>query len=143
MLFYLQSQKYYSVIYDWQWGKANHVSANDVCLQKGKQKLKYVFIYSADLYREVLPGEAPPSYRGQAVKYSYKITIGTQRVNSPIKLLRVPLRVLVVSGVSDSSACGDSEDLMPTNPFLETQQKDTPLEIALQMLQVIKIFRAS
>ena len=90
-----------------------------------------------------MPGEAPPSYRGQAVKYSYKITIGTQRVNSPIKLLRVPLRVLVVSGVSDSSACGDSEDLMPTNPFLETQQKDTPLEIALQMLQVIKIFRAS
>jgi len=53
----------------------------------------------SDLYSEVLPSEAPPSYRGQAVKYSYKITIGMQRVNCPIKLLRVPLRVLVVNGL--------------------------------------------
>jgi hypothetical protein len=48
-----------------------------------------------DLYSEMLPSEAPPSYRGQAVKYSYKITIGMQRVNCPIKLLRV----LVVNGL--------------------------------------------
>jgi len=53
----------------------------------------------SDLYSEVLPSEAAPSYRGQAVKYSYKITIGMQRVNCPIKLLRVPLRVLVVNGL--------------------------------------------
>jgi hypothetical protein len=55
--------------------------------------------YISDLYSELLPSEAPPSYRGQAVKYSYKITIGMQRVNCPIKLLRVPLRVLVVNGL--------------------------------------------
>ncbi|XP_039757827.1 RAB6A-GEF complex partner protein 2 isoform X2 [Pararge aegeria] len=30
-------------------------------------------------YRESLPIEAPPSYRGTAVKYSYKITIATQK----------------------------------------------------------------
>ncbi|KAL0270231.1 UNVERIFIED_CONTAM: hypothetical protein PYX00_007702 [Menopon gallinae] len=106
----------------------------DLRLAKGESK--------SYLYKETLPSEAPPSYRGQAVKYSYKITIGTQRVNSPIKLLRVPIRVLVISGISDSSACGDSEDLAPTNPFLETQQRDTPLEIALQTLQNITARRS-
>ncbi|KAJ8874265.1 hypothetical protein PR048_025108 [Dryococelus australis] len=87
------------------------------------------------MYTEVLPSEAPPSYRGQAVKYSYKITIGTQRVNSLIKLLRVPLRVLVVSGFADASLCGDSEDLAPSNPFLEMQHKETPFDLAVQTLQ--------
>lgn len=50
------------------------------------------------LYTETLQNEIPPSYRGQLVKYSYKLTIGTQRVNNPIKLLRIPLRVLVIDG---------------------------------------------
>lgn len=52
----------------------------------------------ADIYREIIPSDAPPSYRGHAVKYSYKITVGTQRVNTAIKLLRVPFRVLSLSG---------------------------------------------
>lgn len=51
-----------------------------------------------DSYSEVLPTEGPPSFRGQSVKYVYKLTIGCQRVNSPITLLRVPLRVLVLTG---------------------------------------------
>ncbi len=54
------------------------------------------------MYHETIPSDAPPSYRGQAVKYSYKVTIGTQRVNSPIKLLRVPFRVLVLYGMCPS-----------------------------------------
>lgn len=41
------------------------------------------------------------------------------------------------TGISDSSGCNDSEDLMPTNPFLEKEKKDSPLEITLQILQVI------
>ncbi|CAH1254897.1 RGP1 [Branchiostoma lanceolatum] len=53
------------------------------------------------LYREVIPREAPPSYRGHSVKYSYKVTIGTQRVGAPTKLLRVPFRVLVVYDLGD------------------------------------------
>ncbi|EEB17277.1 conserved hypothetical protein [Pediculus humanus corporis] len=61
----------------------------------------------------------------------------TQRINSPIKLLRIPFRVLSISGISDSSGCNDSEDLMPTNPFLEKEKKDSPLEITLQILQNI------
>jgi len=55
-------------------------------------------IFLLDIYRETIPSDAPPSYKGQAVKYSYKITIGTQRVNTVIKLLRVPFRVLSLSG---------------------------------------------
>lgn len=89
------------------------------------------------VYSEMLPCEAPPSYRGQAVKYSYKITIGMQRINCPIKLLRVPLRVLEVNGFIEHGMCGDSEDLAPTNPFLEIQPKETPLDVAMQVMQNI------
>ncbi|KAG8221838.1 hypothetical protein J437_LFUL003472 [Ladona fulva] len=89
------------------------------------------------IFKEKLPNEAPPSYRGLAVKYSYKITIGTQRVNSPIKLLRVPLRVLVVNGVAGASLCPDNDDLAPSSPFIESKPKESPLEIAMQLLQNI------
>lgn len=94
------------------------------------------------LYSEVLPSEAPPSYRGQAVKYSYKITIGMQRVNCPIKLLRVPLRVLVVNGFQEASLCGDSEELAPSNPFLQIQQKETPFDLAMQAVQTLTAKRS-
>lgn len=53
---------------------------------------------TTDSYSEIVPVDGPPSFRGQAVKYVYKLTIGCQRVNSPIKLLRVPFRVLVLQG---------------------------------------------
>lgn len=98
------------------------------------------------MYRECLPSDAPPSYRGQLVKYSYKITIGTQKVNSPIKLLRVPLRVLPIStlGLVDMNVlCNDtSEELTPANPFMETTQRETPLDVALQALQNITARRS-
>lgn len=93
-----------------------------------------------DVFKEKVPNDAPPSYRGQLAKYSYKLIIGTQRVNSPIKLLKVPLRILPISTtvLNDISGyCNDtSEDLAPANPFLEVKQSDTPFEIALQTLQV-------
>lgn len=58
----------------------------------------YAIIYVLDLYSETLPNDAPPSYKGHLVKYAYKITVGMQRLNSPIKLLRVPIRVVVIHG---------------------------------------------
>ncbi|XP_015518745.1 RAB6A-GEF complex partner protein 2 [Neodiprion pinetum] len=94
------------------------------------------------VYRERIPSDAPPSYRGQAVKYSYKITIGTQRVNSAIKLLRVPFRVLSLSELPDIAPCNDSVDLSPNNPFMETRQRDTPLDVAMQTLQNITARRS-
>ncbi|XP_003703058.1 RAB6A-GEF complex partner protein 2 isoform X1 [Megachile rotundata] len=87
------------------------------------------------IYREIIPSDAPPSYRGHAVKYSYKITVGTQRVNTAIKLLRVPFRVLSLSELPEVTACNDSVDLSPNNPFMETQHRETSLDVALQTLQ--------
>lgn len=91
------------------------------------------------MYREKIPSDSPPSYRGQLVKYSYKIIIGTQRVNSPVKHLRIPIRVLPLPEMSlNDVACNETtEELAPANPFLEIRQKETALDVSLQTLQVI------
>ncbi|XP_012687926.1 RAB6A-GEF complex partner protein 2 [Clupea harengus] len=93
-------------------------------------------------YSEVVPTDGPPSFRGQAVKYVYKLTIGCQRVNSPIKLLRVPFRVLVLHGMPESCFVQD-EEVAPSNPFLEEEEgggsnrRDSRvLERALDMLMI-------
>ncbi|TRY87671.1 hypothetical protein DNTS_013618 [Danionella cerebrum] len=103
----------------------------DLRLEPGESKT-----YS---YSEVVPTDGPPSFRGQAVKYVYKLTIGCQRVNSPIKLLRVPFRVLVLHGMPEPPFPQD-EEVAPSNPFLEEEEgsrRDTkPLERALDMLMI-------
>ncbi|XP_004923335.1 RAB6A-GEF complex partner protein 2 [Bombyx mori] len=92
-------------------------------------------------YRESLPIEAPPSYRGTSVKYSYKITIATQKVGSHIKMVRIPFRVLPISPIINmqdlAALCGNetTEELHPTNPFSEERKVETPLTMALQVLQ--------
>lgn len=92
-------------------------------------------------YSEIVPTDGPPSFRGQAVKYVYKLTIGCQRVNSPIKLLRVPFRVLVLQGMTEPRFLQD-EEVAPSNPFLEEEEgssnrRDSQLlEKALDMLMV-------
>lgn len=50
-------------------------------------------------YSEKLPVDALPSYRGVALKYSYKVSIGAQRFGFTTKLLRLPFRVLIVPGL--------------------------------------------
>uniref|UniRef100_A0A8C0AV12 RGP1 homolog, RAB6A GEF complex partner 1 n=1 Tax=Buteo japonicus TaxID=224669 RepID=A0A8C0AV12_9AVES len=93
----------------------------------------------ADSYCETLPIDGPPSFRGQSVKYVYKLTIGCQRVNSPIKLLRVPFRVLVLHGLKDYQFPQD-EAVAPSNPFLEEEEglkKDSRLaDLATELLMV-------
>lgn len=87
-------------------------------------------------YCDALDSEVPPSYRGHSVKYSYKITVGMQRVGSTIRLLRVPIRILALPGFLECSATySDSEDLGPSNPFLLNHRKDSPLDVALQVIQ--------
>ncbi|XP_035282075.1 RAB6A-GEF complex partner protein 2 isoform X1 [Anguilla anguilla] len=90
-------------------------------------------------YSEIVPTDGPPSFRGQAVKYVYKLTIGCQRVNSPIKLLRVPFRVLVLHGMPEPPF-PQHEEVAPSNPFLEEEEggrRDArPLERALDMLMI-------
>ncbi|XP_042306106.1 RAB6A-GEF complex partner protein 2 [Sceloporus undulatus] len=76
-------------------------------------------------YCETLPMDGPPSFRGQAVKYVYKLTIGCQRVNSPIKLLRVPFRVLVLHGLKDYQFPQEADavaTVAPSNPFLDEEE---------------------
>ncbi|XP_010218122.1 PREDICTED: RAB6A-GEF complex partner protein 2 [Tinamus guttatus] len=90
-------------------------------------------------YCETLPVDGPPSFRGQSVKYVYKLTIGCQRVNSPIKLLRVPFRVLVLHGLKNYQFPQD-EAVAPSNPFLEEEEglkKDSRLmDLATELLMV-------
>ncbi|MCL4121915.1 UNVERIFIED_CONTAM: hypothetical protein GTU68_040351 [Idotea baltica] len=87
------------------------------------------------IYRENLPVDAPPSYRGKLVKYAYKVTLGTQKLGSPINLLRLPIRVIVLQGVAPLVVNSDTEDLAPSNPFLHTPQRDNSRHMALQMIQ--------
>ena len=61
-------------------------------------KLKYVYFCVSVVFQDTIPTDAPPSFRGQAVKYSYKIIVGTQRFEHPTKLLRIPFRVMVLYG---------------------------------------------
>ncbi|XP_062828748.1 RAB6A-GEF complex partner protein 2 isoform X1 [Anolis carolinensis] len=101
-----------------------------------------VFVPNRDSYYETLPVDGPPSFRGQAVKYVYKLTIGCQRVNSPIKLLRVPFRVLVLHGLKDYRFPQETDavaTVAPSNPFLEEEEgaakKDSRLaDLATELL---------
>ncbi|XP_070593031.1 LOW QUALITY PROTEIN: RAB6A-GEF complex partner protein 2 [Erythrolamprus reginae] len=74
-------------------------------------------------YCETLPVDGPPSFRGQAVKYVYKLTIGCQRVNSAIKLLRVPFRVMVLQGLRDYPFPPGRGRVAPSSPFLEEEEE--------------------
>lgn len=84
----------------------------------------------------------PPTYRGIGIRYYYKITIATQRVGSKVQVLRCPIRVLplpVVMRPDDVAVlCNEtSEELAPTNPFLEKRKTESKLELALHHLQNI------
>ncbi|CAB0037817.1 unnamed protein product [Trichogramma brassicae] len=92
-------------------------------------------------YKEAIPSNSPPSYRGSAVKYAYKITIGAQRVNQPTKLLKIPFRVLSLKDLPEGAACSESAELTPNNPFLEGP-KETPTEIAMELLENITARRS-
>uniref|UniRef100_A0A8C4QFW1 GP1 homolog, RAB6A GEF complex partner 1 n=1 Tax=Eptatretus burgeri TaxID=7764 RepID=A0A8C4QFW1_EPTBU len=105
----------------------------DLRLDEGESK---TYIYS-----EIIPSDAVASFRGQAVKYAYKLTIGCQRVNSPIKLLRVPFRVLVFPGLQDYRSPGDRESVAPANPFLDEEgdeegckRDNNLLEVATELI---------
>lgn len=91
-------------------------------------------------YSEVIPHQSPPTYRGSAVKYSYKLTIGAQRVNSKITMLRVPFRVMSVADYCPDAAKEreGSDRLGPSNPFLdEEKSRDSPVDLIMQTVQDI------
>ncbi|XP_065299174.1 RAB6A-GEF complex partner protein 2 isoform X2 [Dermacentor albipictus] len=86
------------------------------------------------MYKEVIPSSVPPSYKGQAVRYAYKVTIGAQRVNALTRLLRIPIKVFVVEGLMEAL----KERLAkaaPSNPFLPTASRQSVLEVAVDFLE--------
>ncbi|CAD7093498.1 unnamed protein product [Hermetia illucens] len=94
------------------------------------------------LYRETLPINGPPTYRGHGIKYFYRITIATQRVKSKVHILSVPIRVLplpaVVRPEEVPALCNDTnEELAPTNPFLENYNTQSEVEVSWHHLQNI------
>lgn len=92
---------------------------------------------------DAIPTDAPPSFRGQAVKYSYKVIIGTQRLGAPTKLLRIPFRVMVMPGMNDLSVYNEAEEIRPSNPFLNNQRKENSvLDIALQVMATVTARKA-
>jgi hypothetical protein len=61
-------------------------------------------------YMETVPYMASPTNRSTTVKYSYKITIGSQRLNCQTSMLRVPIRVHSIAGCRANPGHGERED---------------------------------
>ena len=49
-------------------------------------------------YKESLPNNIPPSYKGQDIKIMYKVCIGIGRIGRPLALIRLPFRVMELKG---------------------------------------------
>ncbi|XP_031548816.1 RAB6A-GEF complex partner protein 2-like [Actinia tenebrosa] len=95
------------------------------------------------LYSEIIPADGPPSFKGYAVKYSYKVTLGTSRVNSQFKLLRLPLRVLTVRGLTETENFFGLPE-QTSNPFLENKANNNSLlDIAVDYLTAVTSKRNS
>lgn len=95
-------------------------------------------------YSEVIATRVPPTFRGNYVKYSYKLTIGTQRVNCPTTLIRVPFRVLVLPDLDhyirqDKAAVASSQtSTQVDNPFVCSNRAEIDsLTTALDALQTL------
>ncbi|KAK3093686.1 hypothetical protein FSP39_018912 [Pinctada imbricata] len=96
------------------------------------------------IFEDVLPTDAPPSFKGQSVKYSYKLTIGAQKFNHPTRLLRIPFRVLVLHGLNDITVYTEGEEVTPSNPFHKPnpQEENTFLDIANEVMSTITAKKA-
>lgn len=66
-------------------------------------------------YYETIPEWVPPSYNGLKVKYQYKLSIGTQRINSIIQLLRIPIRILSIPNQNFNSIPNSITNSIETN----------------------------
>jgi len=88
-------------------------------------------------FRENIPHNAPPSFRGHSVKYSYKLCIGSQKLGENTTLQRLPIRVLSVDTYIPNMV-KEEEKLGPSNPFLEeTVCKDPLVDVIMQTVQEV------
>jgi len=94
-------------------------------------------------YRETIPPSATPSYRGTSVKYSYKVTVGSQTLGRPSSLLRIPIRVLSTVGLAVGVLPAE-EGLGPANPFLGTlEEAAEPQDLIMQAVQDVTSKRSA
>lgn len=94
-------------------------------------------------YSDTIPFDGAPSYKGHAVKYSYKITVGTSRVQGQSRLLRVPIRVLALQGLGEVEHFLNKEE-KSNNPFLENSAPETSLlDLAVDILTTVTSRRSS
>lgn len=120
----------------------------DLKLRKGETKK---FIYS-----DVLPSEVPPSYKGQHIKFSYKICIGVGRVGQPLCIIRLPFRLFELKGIfksikrnssvqqdSDGPTLSPKKEQSDTNPFLEEDllESYSLLDAAMDTLTTLTVKR--
>lgn len=95
-------------------------------------------------FDEILPSNLPPSHRGRSCRYSYKLTIGTQRVGKSIQILRIPFRVLVIYGLTEYLMNQSNQPNIPSNPFLEDPASKLDLqEIASDLLNMMSSRKSS
>uniref|UniRef100_A0A0K2T7G6 Retrograde Golgi transport protein RGP1 homolog [Megachile rotundata] n=1 Tax=Lepeophtheirus salmonis TaxID=72036 RepID=A0A0K2T7G6_LEPSM len=85
----------------------------DMILDPGTSK---VFMYEEQIPQN--SNQFPPSYLGQGIKYSYKLIVGTQRVNSNIKMIKIPFRVIKSIAPQNMSCFEESRD--PDDKALDT-----------------------
>uniref|UniRef100_A0A183BI51 Radical SAM core domain-containing protein n=1 Tax=Globodera pallida TaxID=36090 RepID=A0A183BI51_GLOPA len=81
-----------------------------------------------------IPLDLPPSFKGHFAKYLWYVSVATQQVDAPIKMVQLPIKVLSV-GI-DVSAVKQSE---PTgNPFLGNDFKSPSIvEIAVSRIEEV------
>jgi len=95
------------------------------------------------LYEETIPNNCPPSYYGSWVKYMCKLTIGTQRVNCVIQLLRMPLRVLSLLSYDDDFNYEQNEKdsvdniLNTNNSYFDYDNEESKLDVILNKLDCL------
>lgn len=95
-------------------------------------------------YSDIIPFDGVPSYKGHAVKYSYKITVGTSRVQGQSKLLRLPIRILVLQGLGGIEHFLNKQEKNLHNPFLEdSTPKTSLLDLAVDVLTTLTSRRNS
>ncbi|KAJ7376593.1 Golgi membrane exchange factor (Ric1p-Rgp1p) subunit [Desmophyllum pertusum] len=117
---YLHSRRYYFVIWELAPGESRNY-----------------------FYSDTIPFDSVPSYKGHAVKYSYKITVGTSRVQGQSKLLRLPVRILVLKGIGGIEQFLSKQE-NSHNPFLEdSTPKTSLLDLAVDVLTTITSRRNS
>lgn len=119
------------------------------CLMSTKPKILFCDLELAPgesknyFYSDTVPADGAPSYKGHAVKYSYKITVGTSRVQGDSKLLRLPIRILVVQGLDEIENFLKKQENLH-NPFLENSSpRISFLDVAVDILTTITSRRNS